>query len=412
MHANSYEKTIEWLFQQFPSYQLIGSKAYKPTLENISKLCSLIGNPEKELRFIHIAGTNGKGSCSAMLASILKESGEKVGLFTSPHIKDFRERIRVNGEMINELDVVSFVEKIRSYDLDFEPSFFEITFAMALYYFSKSACSICVIETGLGGRLDATNIIRPLVCLITNISLEHTQILGNTLEEIAGEKAGIIKTDIPVVIGETRPETEQVFKDAAKSKNAPLYFANKIVSKDRVEQFNLPLLGFYQVNNLRSVLTVLKVLPSSFSEITDATIQSGLNNLYPNTGFFGRMQIMKRDPLLIFDVSHNIDGIKATLNYVSGNLEGELYILYGSSSDKDVLSILQLLPDSAKLHLTCFNNQRSLSQKQLIDLAMKAGISAEIHSEAQKGLEVILSNAKAKDTVLVFGSFFLLSDLV
>lgn len=412
MHANSYEKTIEWLFQQFPSYQLIGSKAYKPTLENISKLCSLIGNPEKELRFVHIAGTNGKGSSSAMLASILRESGEKVGLFTSPHIKDFRERIRVNGEMIGELDVVSFVEKIRSYELDFEPSFFEITFAMALDHFSKSACSICVIETGLGGRLDATNIIQPLACLITNISLEHTQILGNTIEEIAGEKAGIIKENIPIVIGEAIPETELVFQDVAKRNNAALYLAETMVSNDRVEQFNSPLLGSYQVSNLRSVLAVLKVLPSSFPEITDTIIQSGLDNLYQNTGFFGRMQIIKRDPLLIFDVSHNLEGIKATLSYVSENVKGDLYFLYGSSADKDVLPILQLLPDTADLHLTCFNNQRSLNKEQLTDLIIKAGKSAEIHSEAQKGLEVILSKAKAEDTILVFGSFFLLSDLV
>ena len=256
MHANSYEKTIEWLFQQFPSYQLIGSKAYKPTLENISKLCQRIGNPEKALRFLHIAGTNGKGSCSAMTASVLTESRETVGLFTSPHLIDFRERIRVNGTMISEENVVSFVERVQAEQLDFEPSFFEITFAMALDHFKRSACTICVIETGLGGRLDATNIIEPIACLITNISLEHTQILGNSLPQIATEKAGIIKTNKPVVIGEIVPETEPIFREIAFSKNAKVHIAQELISKERLEQFTTPLQGSYQKNNLRSVLSL------------------------------------------------------------------------------------------------------------------------------------------------------------
>ncbi|MFN5911876.1 MAG: bifunctional folylpolyglutamate synthase/dihydrofolate synthase, partial [Bacteroidota bacterium] len=216
---------MDWLFKQFPSYQLIGSKAYKPTLQNIERICELIGDPQNNLRFIHIAGTNGKGSCSSMTASILTETGLRTGLFTSPHIADFRERIRVNGEMIAEKDVIAFIDEIKTLSLDFEPSFFEITFAMALQHFALSGCEICVIETGLGGRLDATNIIHPVACLITNISLEHTAILGDTVEAIAGEKAGIIKKDTPVVIGEWTNGTRPVFERFAASNNAPIRFA-------------------------------------------------------------------------------------------------------------------------------------------------------------------------------------------
>jgi dihydrofolate synthase / folylpolyglutamate synthase len=412
MHVNSYGESIDWLFQQFPSYQLIGSKAYKPTLENITKICQFIGNPEKQLRFIHIAGTNGKGSCSAMLASILKESGEKVGLFTSPHIKDFRERIRINGEMIAETDVVSFVEFICSQQLDFEPSFFEITFALALDHFRKSNCTICVIETGLGGRLDATNIIQPLACLITNISLEHTQILGDTLGEIAGEKAGIIKNNTPVLIGETVDETENVFREFAASKHAPIYLAKDLIAQEQLEKYQIPLLGSYQKLNLRSVLGVLDLVKAVFPAVHSQTIQRGLDNLHTNTGFFGRMQIMNRQPLVIFDVSHNYDGIKATLAHVQANLSGELYLLYGSSADKDVLPILALFPESAHLHLTTFNNQRSLNVDQLTNLLTQSAKKALIHTDPKLGLNHIRSLVKTEDTLLVFGSFFLLSDLI
>jgi dihydrofolate synthase/folylpolyglutamate synthase len=409
MHANSYEEIIAWLFQQFPSYQLIGSKAYKPTLDNIRSICKQIGDPQKELRFIHIAGTNGKGSCSAMLASILTESGENVGLFTSPHILDFRERIRVNGEMISESEVITFCRKVQAIDLTFEPSFFEITFAMALEHFKKSNCTICVIETGLGGRLDATNIIEPLVSLITNISLEHTAILGDTLEAIAAEKAGIIKTKTPIVIGQTSKETKQVFFDKAKSKEATIYLAEE---ENVLFNYDLPLLGSYQKENLRSVLCVLNVLHGKHGIDTKSKIQEGLNRIRENTGFFGRMQIVQRDPLVIFDVSHNYDGAKATLDYVTTRLTGELYLLYGSSSDKDVLPIIGLIPDTAHIHLSTFNNQRSLSKSQLEEIALAAGKNVIIHENARIALEQIRSSIKKEDIVLVFGSFFLLSDLM
>jgi dihydrofolate synthase/folylpolyglutamate synthase len=409
MHANSYEEIIAWLFQQFPSYQLIGSKAYKPTLDNIRSICKQIGDPQKELRFIHIAGTNGKGSCSAMLASILTESGENVGLFTSPHILDFRERIRVNGEMISESEVVTFCWKIQAIDLTFEPSFFEITFAMALEHFKKSNCTICVIETGLGGRLDATNIIEPLVSLITNISLEHTAILGDTLEAIAAEKAGIIKTKTPIVIGHTSKETKQVFFDKAKSEEAPIYLAEE---ENVLSNYNLPLLGSYQKENLRSVLCVLNVLHGKHGIDTKSKIQEGLNRISENTGFFGRMQVIEKEPLIIFDVSHNLEGIKATLDYFKTLQFEQLHILYGSSADKDIIPIMSLLPDSADLHFTCFKNQRSLNVEELTSMAELAHKTVHVHSDAKKALDLIRNEAEKNDIILVLGSFFLLSDLM
>ena len=411
MPDKSYQNTLDWLFKQFPSYQLIGSAAYKPTLNNIQLICNQLGNPENSLRFIHIAGTNGKGSTSSMLSSILTESGEKVGLFTSPHILDFRERIRINGVMIPEAEVVSFCHKIQGFDLSFDPSFFEITFAMALVHFHHNQCSVCVIETGLGGRLDATNVITPILSVITNIGLEHTQFLGNTLSLIAREKGGIIKPTIPVVIGEVNPETKEVFKEIAKQNNSEIIFAEESTHLFSVNEFKLPLLGEYQKTNFRTVLTALNVLKNNFSQNHHQTIQNGLNQLKLNTGFFGRMQIMQREPIVIFDVSHNEDGIRATLNSISKETTGKLHLLYGSSSDKDVDSIINLFPKNAPIYFTEFANQRSMSIEQFEEIKHKKGLDAQVYSDPKKALESILSSCKKEDTVLVFGSFFLLTDL-
>ena len=411
MPDKKYQSALDWLFEQFPSYQLIGSKAYKPTLENISSICRQLGDPQDRLKFIHIAGTNGKGSCSSMIASILTESGYKVGLFTSPHIRDFRERIRVNGVMIPEKDVLEFIQRIQKMDLNFSPSFFEITFALALIYFEKENCDICVIETGLGGRLDATNIIVPELSLITNISLEHTAILGNTLEEIAVEKAGIIKEKVPVVISEIRPETEEVFKRISKLRRAPLYSADELIDESTVKHYNLPLLGSYQLKNFKAVLAVLNILNPELKGISPKTIQKGLDHVYENSGLAGRMQVISKEPLIILDVSHNEAGILPTLATVKGMNKGKLFLLYGSSSDKDVRSILEQFPKDAEIHLTTFQGQRSLSVDQLSALRQEVLPTAILHSEPQDALEFIKKRADKQDTILVFGSFFLVSDL-
>lgn len=407
MQSNSYTETIDWLFQQFPSYQTIGAEAYKPDLGNCELLCTLLDNPERKLKFIHIAGTNGKGSTASMLASILTASGEKVGLFTSPHILDFKERIRINGQTISEEDVINFCKKIQAKPLDFSPSFFEITFAMALHYFKSEECSICVIETGLGGRLDATNIILPLVSVITNISLEHTQFLGNTLGEIAKEKAGIIKKSVPVVLGESTTETLPVFEQIAHLNNSDLFLCD---SEACTLPYSLPLLGNFQQNNLRTVLRTLEVLKSKGFSISGTDIESGLKNLPTNTGFYGRLQCIQESPLTIIDVSHNYDGVQKTLQSVQELTKGKLHILYGTSSDKNYEEIISLFPVNCNINLCTFSSFRSLTVKQMEQLAEKMVPKPAIYTDVEHAISVIQSTANKEDTILVFGSFFLISD--
>jgi dihydrofolate synthase/folylpolyglutamate synthase len=407
MENRNYTETIDWLFQQFPSYQAIGAAAYKPDLGNILNLLGHLGHPEKNLRFIHIAGSNGKGSTSSLLASILKENGEKVGLFTSPHIQDFRERIRINGEMISEQAVIDFCQPFQSNQLQIEPSFFEITFAMALEHFNKEKCTICVIETGLGGRLDATNCITPLLSIITNISIEHTQFLGNTLAEISAEKAGIIKPTIPVIIGESTPETKTVFSATAIKNEAPIIWAENFES---TEIFRFPLLGNYQRVNFRTVLCAIETLKSQGFSITQETIQKGLDNLTINTGFYGRMQIVSSQPTTILDVSHNVDGIQKTLESVISSLTGKLHIIYGTSSDKNYEEIVELFPNDATLNFCTFSNQRSITRKQIEDLIQKKKLKATIFENVKSAISEVQSTANKEDTILVFGSFFLVSD--
>jgi dihydrofolate synthase/folylpolyglutamate synthase len=342
-----------------------------------------------------------------MLASILTASGEKVGLFTSPHILDFKERIRINGKTISEQEVINFCAKIQAQPLDFSPSFFEITFAMALYYFKKEECSICVIETGLGGRLDATNIILPLVSVITNISLEHTQFLGNTLGQIAKEKAGIIKESVPVVLGESTTETLPVFEQIAHLNNSELYLCD---SEGPALPYLLPLLGNFQQTNLRTVLRTLEVLKSKGFSISETDIESGLKNLPTNTGFYGRMQCIQESPLTILDVSHNYDGVQKTLQSVQELTKGKLHILYGTSSDKNYEEIISLFPENSKINLCTFSSFRSLTLQQMQQLAEKMVPKPAIYTDVEHALSILQSAANKEDTILVFGSFFLISD--
>ena len=407
MQSNSYTEIIDWLFQQFPSYQTIGAAAYKPDLGNCELLCTLLDNPERQLKFIHIAGTNGKGSTASMLASILTASGEKVGLFTSPHILDFKERIRINGQTISEEEVINFCRQIQEQPLDFNPSFFEITFAMGLYYFKREQCTICVIETGLGGRLDATNIILPLVSVITNISLEHTQFLGNTLGEIAKEKAGIIKESVPVVIGESTAETLPVFEHMSRSTHSELFLCN---TEESSLPYSLPLLGNFQEKNLRTVLRTLEVLKSKGFSISETDIEHGLKNLPTNTGFYGRMQSIQESPLTILDVSHNYDGVKKTLQSVQELTKGKLHILYGTSSDKNYEEIISLFPNTCKINLCTFSSFRSLTVQQMEQLAEKMVPKPVVYTDVVHAISTIQSTANKEDTILVFGSFFLISD--
>lgn len=404
MQPLSYNEAIEWLFQQFPSYQNIGGKAYKPGLDNILSLLNHFGNPHHELKFVHVAGTNGKGSTSSMLASILTESGQTVGLFTSPHIQDFRERIRVNGNVIPEQEVIDFIATIQSISLGFEPSFFEITFLMALMHFKSKNCSICVIETGLGGRLDATNCITPLLSLITNISLEHTQFLGNSVEEIAFEKGGIIKENIPVIIGEREEKTAAIFTEIANAKHSTISFASDLTIE---APQNFPLLGAYQLSNYKLVKRALEVLQDTFP-ITAQQIQQGLENLSANTGFFGRLQKVQSNPTIIFDVSHNEAGIMATLQ--SFPSWQRLIIIYGTSSDKDLGAIFQHFGKQHTYLMTEFSSERSAKMDDLKAFAEKFALRADFFQNPLEALDTAKSIANKEDTILVMGSFFLISD--
>ncbi len=407
MPINSYKETIDWLFQQFPAYHKIGAKAFKPDTDNCLILCNLFDNPHKNLKFIHLAGTNGKGSTSSMLSSILQESNEKVGLFTSPHIEDFRERIRINGEMISEEEVIQFCNKVKSFNLDFEPSFFEITWIMALVHFKLKNCSICVIETGLGGRLDATNLITPILSIITNIGLEHTNFLGDTLEKIAFEKAGIIKAQVPVIIGETLPETIAVFEATALKNNSHLFLAEN--NQDSIPT-DFPLLGDYQIKNFKIILTAIPILNSIGFSISESSVKKGLKNLSQNTGFRGRIQVIQLSPLTILDVSHNYDGIKVTLESIKKQLKGQLHIVYGTSSDKDLNSIFKLFPLTANYYFTEFNNERSASIEQLKEKSIEFELKSSFFLTLKEALESAQSSTNKGDTILVFGSFFLISD--
>ncbi len=406
MQNKEYLSEINWLFQQFPSYQKIGSKAYKPTLKNIQKICDRIGNPEKALKFVHVAGSNGKGSTCSMLASILTESDYKVGLFTSPHIKDFSERIRINGKCIPKQNVIDFILKIKKEPFDFSPSFFEVTFAMALQHFKNRDCDICIIETGLGGRLDATNIITPIVSIITNISLEHTAILGNTLEKIAFEKAGIIKNKIPVIIGRMNAKLTNQFRKISEKKNSPL-----LISKvNRTNNFILPLLGEHQKENLGIVLTCLDQIKTSGYTTSPISIQKGLNKLQKNSGFIGRLHIISQKPTLIFDVSHNKEGIRVTLKTISKIKFNNLHIVYGTSNDKNLEEIIKLFPKNSSCYFTEFDSERALQITEIKEFTKDFSCRRKSYfNSPHKALNSAIEYAKEDDLIVVLGSFFLIS---
>ena len=410
MLESNYQDTIDWLFAQFPSYQLMGSPAYKPGLENVQKLCEALGNPHHKLKFIHIAGSNGKGSTASMLASFFTENKLKTGLFTSPHLVDFRERIRVNGETISEAEVMVFCERIKELKLDFEPSFFEISFTMSLVHFLNQNCDLCVIETGLGGRLDATNIILPLLSIITGISLEHTNFLGDTIEQIAEEKAGIIKEGVPVIVGNLQEKTSPVFEKKANSMKAPIHYADSYAI-DFDQEF--PLLGDYQKKNFKTACLASLILGQSGYEFDFSAWSAALSNLNKNSGFQARLQVMSNNPRVIYDVSHNEEGIQHTLEFLKSDMtEGTLHIVYGSSADKDFGTIFPLFKKTDVYYFTEFMNERSAKKAVLEEYAKKSDLNYTSYALSQEAMEAAQHAANPSDTILVFGSFFLLHDFL
>lgn len=415
----NYKETTDYLFSQLPMYQQQGASAYKGDLSNTLFLDELTNHPHRRFKTIHVAGSNGKGSVSHMLAAILQTAGYKVGLYTSPHLKDFRERIRINGTPISEQGVIDFVERYKDGWQQIHPSFFEITVAMAFDYFSKQKIDIAVVETGLGGRLDSTNIITPEITVITNISLDHTQILGNTVEAIAGEKAGIIKHAIPIIIGEKEEKTAEVFINRANAVGAPLYFASEeIAATITPEGFSIDqkrietdLTGSYQRHNLATVWQAVKLLQESLS-ISKADVLSALKNVKELTGLRGRWEILNAKPLIICDTGHNEAGIKHIIEQLNGLPKKELRIVLGVVNDKDLSLILPLFPKDAIYYFTQPAISRSLPKETLKNEAEKYNLQGQCYDTPRIAMEAAKQAANDNDLIFVGGSTFMVADIL
>lgn len=422
----NYEETLEYLYKQLPVFQQIGSAAYKPGLQNSEALDRYFGHPHRKFRTIHIAGTNGKGSVSHLLAAILQLNGYKTGLYTSPHLLDFRERIRIDGVTIPQEEVVRFAGKHVAPTLHIRPSFFELTMMMAFNYFAEQQVDVAVVEVGLGGRLDSTNIITPDLCVITNISYDHVQMLGNTLPQIAREKAGIIKAGIPVVIGEAQGEVKQVFIERAQEMNAPIFFAEEQIQFDSAIQhvgnweFDLPeyphligeLSGLCQEKNAATVLTAVNQLRALGYHISDQSVYEAFAHVTRLTGLMGRWQQLKSSPRLICDTGHNTGGIQ----YIALQLQNESYhtlrIVIGMVNDKDITGVLSMLPKEAVYYFTRASIPRALPQEQLQELALKAGLNGTSYPCVRQAVEAAEKESRPDDLIFVGGSTFVVADLL
>lgn len=422
MHPD-FESTVQFLYSQLPMFQRDGASAYKKDLTNTIKLCEALDRPEHQFKSIHIAGTNGKGSSSHFLAAILQEAGYKTGLYTSPHLKSFTERIKIDGIEITQEAVVDFVNRIKPIIDEIKPSFFEITVAMCFDYFAKEQVDIAVIEVGMGGRLDSTNVILPEVSLITNISMDHQQWLGNSLKEIANEKAGIIKPHIPVVISETQDEIAQVFRNTAEEKNSELLFATDkytmaeqadtwiINSEDQQIKIKSDQFAEYQKNNLPGVLAVVDVLKDRGFDIERSIIKNALENAFKITGLKGRWQKLPGHPNMYCDVGHNESGIKLILNQIAKIKHKQLYFILGMVNDKDITSVLRLLPKKADFYFCQANIPRALESLKLKELASSIGLIGESIPDVNKAISLAKSRANEDDLIFIGGSNFLVAEI-
>ena len=405
----NYQETINWMFNQLPMYQLQGASAYKKDLTNAYLLANHLDNPQKKLKCIHVAGTNGKGSTSHMLASVFQEAGYKVGLYTSPHLKDYRERIKINGIKISEDFVCDFINKNKTFFEANDMSFFEMTVGLAFDYFSKEKVDIAIIEVGMGGRLDATNIITPLVSVITNIALDHTQFLGNTLEAIAYEKAGIIKPGIPVVIGEYTPETKPVFLVKAAANNSEIYFASNLISQN----YPSDLTGDYQIFNKKTVLQTIAVINSQKEfMISDSNIKSGLLNVVKNTGLEGRWQQLGESPKIICDTAHNKNGLEIVMKQIQKEKFDTLRIVLGVVNDKDLDEVLPLFPTDAIYYFCKPNIPRGLDTSILQEKAATFGLKGEVYNSVSESYKKALQNATKSDFIYIGGSTFVVAEIL
>ncbi|MEC8830789.1 MAG: folylpolyglutamate synthase/dihydrofolate synthase family protein, partial [Bacteroidota bacterium] len=370
----TYQETLDWMFGQLPMYQQKGAAAMNAKLDNIIHFCNVLGNPEKKFKSIHVAGTNGKGSSSHMLASILQEAGYTVGLYTSPHLKDFRERIKINGKVVGEEFVVDFIAQHQPFLEYHKLSFFEMTVGMAFSYFAEETVDIAVIEVGLGGRLDSTNIITPEVSLITNIGMDHTQFLGDTLQKIALEKAGIIKPKVPVVISETQTETKMIFNLIAHQLKSDIVFAD---NNDPMKEYETDLLGDYQQKNIRGAVATIRRLKAF--DVPEEAISKGLKNVVDNTGLLGRWQVLQENPLVVCDTAHNKEGLQLVLKQVAKQKFNNLHMVVGFVNDKDVKSVLSLFPKNASYYFVRPNIPRGMDTVKLQELAKEEGVVGDVY---------------------------------
>ncbi len=427
-----YKESLEYMFNQFPMFHRVGAAAYKANLDNTIALLNLLDNPQHTFKSIHIAGTNGKGSVSHYLAAILQSAGYKTGLYTSPHLKDFRERIKINGEMISEEKVCQFINTFYDDFSELKPSFFEMTVGMAFQYFSDEKVDIAVIETGLGGRLDSTNIINPELSLITNIGYDHTQFLGDTLAKIATEKAGIIKPNTDVVIGETHPDTKDVFIAKAKQEKALIHFADQeyntvnysydndvdlFVLMEEIKtkkelKIHSGLKGIYQLKNITTALTAATLLQHNFNKITDEAILNGFENVITLTGLMGRWHTLATSPLTICDTGHNVDGIKEVLNQIKLTPHQHLHFVLGMVNDKDIDKVLDLLPKDAVYYFCKADIPRGLDQHLLQEKAIAKQLKGEVYNSVKEALYTAQHTANANDLVFVGGSTFVVAEVV
>jgi dihydrofolate synthase/folylpolyglutamate synthase len=430
----SYSEVLDFLYSQLPMFQRTGAAAYKDNLDNTVRLDQIFSYPHRAFKTIHIAGTNGKGSVSHMLASVLQEAGYKTGLYTSPHLKDFRERIRVNGEMIAEEAVVQFVEAYQEKNIQekLEPSFFELTVSMAFDYFRKMEVDVAVVEVGLGGRLDSTNVITPEVSVITNISFDHTDLLGNTLPKIAAEKAGIIKSGVPVVIGETHLETRPVFEQFAENRSAQIWFADQEYNTDYsmitiqgkqslniqkngrlfYSDLKLDLMGIYQRLNVPTVLRTIDVLNEKGWNLTEGIIRKGLINTIGNTGLLGRWQIIGHNPLTVCDTGHNPAGMSLVVEQIKQTAWRNLHVVIGMVNDKDQTKVLSLLPAQATYYFTKASIPRAAKPEELKAKAEPFGLVGNCYATVREALSAALASAGKDDLVFVGGSTFVVAEIL
>lgn len=397
----NYKDTLKYLFSQLPMYQRTGAAAYKKDIGNIIEACNFLDNPHKKFKSIHIAGTNGKGSTAHLISSILQEAGFKTGLYTSPHLKDFRERIKINGVKISENDVISFVTTNKKNFEKINMSFFEYTVALAFDHFAKEKVDIAIIETGLGGRLDSTNIISPEISVITNIGYDHMNLLGNTLEQIAIEKAGIVKEKTPVLIGRKQIETETVFEEKASQKNTSVFYA-----KQNEVKFNVP---NYQKENINTCISAIKILDW---KISNQEINDGIKNVNQNTGLRGRWETLSKNPKIICDTGHNVDGISNIINQLKQIKFNKLHIVFGTVNDKKINDILNLLPKDAKYYFCKAKIDRALNADKLKSIANEYKLIGESFESVEKALLNAKNNAKKEDLIFIGGSTFVVAEVI